>query len=99
MNVEEFMKDYYLHTKYNLKVQLPHLVKLADHYSKRFSETQHWADCIKVRLGYYNSNRLQWTPCWVNPHYIVETNSRITFVSWILMICLVGSCISCISVL
>ena len=49
MNVEEFKKDYYLHTKYNLKVQIPHLVKLADHYSKRFSETQHWADCIKVR--------------------------------------------------
>ena len=61
MNAEEFKKDYYLHTKYNLKVQIPHLLKLADYYSRRFSETQHWADCIKVRLGYYNGNRLQYT--------------------------------------
>ena len=49
MDVQEFRKEYFRHTKYNLEIQIPHLATLADHYRRRFSETQHWADCIKVQ--------------------------------------------------
>ena len=46
----EFKRDYYLNTKYDLEVQVPHIGRLADHYRKRYRITGHWVDCIKVSL-------------------------------------------------
>ena len=46
----EFKRDYYLKTKYDLEVQIPHIGRLADHNRKRYRITQHRVDWIKVSL-------------------------------------------------
>ena len=46
----EFKRDYYLNTKYDLEVQIPHIGRLAYHYRKRYRITQHRVDWIKVSL-------------------------------------------------
>ena len=51
----EFKRDYYLNTKYDLEVQIPHIGRLADHYRKRYRITGHWVDCIKVSVRKKNS--------------------------------------------
>ena len=40
----EFKPDYYLNTKYDLEVQLPHIGRLVDHNRKRYRITQHRVD-------------------------------------------------------
>lgn len=49
----EFKRDYYLQTKYDLELQVPHLGRLADYYKKRYEITKHWPDCLKVRYHHY----------------------------------------------
>ena len=60
----EFKPDYYLNTKYDLEVQLPHIGRLAYHNRKRYRITQHRLDWITVSLflsstcmfGYYKKS-------------------------------------------
>ena len=48
-HLKEFKRSYHRCGKYNLYVQIPHLVKLADRYREKYRETKHWTDCLKVR--------------------------------------------------
>ena len=49
--IEDFKKDYCGHVggKYNLKVQVPHLAKLADRYLQRYKDSGQWTDALKVQ--------------------------------------------------
>ena len=46
--IRAFKGTYHRCGKYNLKVQIPHLAKLADYYHQKYRETKHWTDCLKV---------------------------------------------------
>ena len=48
-HIISFKSDYYKHGKFNLGVQVPHLVRLAEHYRNRYQQTQQWIDCLKVK--------------------------------------------------
>ena len=50
--LEAFKKDYSGHVggKYNLKIQVPHLEKLADRYLQRYVAFGQWTDALKVNV-------------------------------------------------
>ena len=49
VDLKEFKRSYHRCGKYNLYVQIPHLVKLADRYREKYKDTKNWTDCLKVR--------------------------------------------------
>ena len=50
--LHEFKRDYSLSVggKYNLKVQVKHLARLAEYYFNRYKKTDDWTDCLKARI-------------------------------------------------
>ena len=48
--LHEFKRDYSCSVggKYNLEVQVKHLVRLAEFYYKKYQKTDDWTDCLRV---------------------------------------------------
>ena len=44
-----FKEEYEKKGRDDLKAQIPHLIQLADSYAERYTQTNNWTDCVKVR--------------------------------------------------